>query len=485
LGLLVLFAVSCAPAAPRSLEDRLHPCTKDEGPSGAYCGSLTVFENREAAAGRRIRLAIVVLPALGDDHEPDPLVFLAGGPGQGAARMADAVAAAFRRVQRRRDIVLVDQRGTGDSNGLHCHGETGSLQDAFATEERALARLRDCLAGLDADVRFYTTPIAMDDLDDVREYLGYDRVNLYGGSYGTRAALVYLRRHGQHVRSMVLDGAAPTDMRLPLYAARDAGRALERLLADCDAETACRSAYPGLAHRVQALIARLDRSPARVRLVHPRTGAADTVDVTARAVASVIFGALYSPVTGSMLPLLLDRAEHNDFQGLLALGFAGDTSENMSTGMQLSVLCSEDAPAIGPHDLERATQGRFFGVHLAAGQLKACEIWPRGEIDPAYYEPVVSAVPALVLSGDIDPVTPPSWGDAVVRHLSSGRHFVAPATGHGVAGTACGARLIAGFLDRADAGGLEASCLATARRPPFFVTPTGPDPATAPQAPSE
>jgi pimeloyl-ACP methyl ester carboxylesterase len=471
---VAILGSACTGRQPAFFE-RLRPCSSDEGPTDAYCGTLEVFEDRTARTGRQIGLAIVVLPALSDDYRADPLFFLAGGPGQGAARMAEAIGTVFDRVRRHRDIVLVDQRGTGHSHPLDCPPDTESLRAVFASDEAAVERLRTCLAGLQADVRHYTTPPAMDDLDDVRQFLGYEQVNLYGGSYGTRAALVYLRRHEAHVRSVVLDGAAPTGMRLPLFAARDAQRALERLLADCENDAACRDAYPGLTGRLTRLLRRLEAAPARVRLVHPRTGAADTVDVTARAVASVVVSALYSPTTASLLPILIDRAERDDFQGLLALAFAGDTSENMSVGMQLSVLCSEDAPQIAPDDVARETTGRLLGSHLVASQLKACEIWPRGTIEPSYHQPVESSVPALVLSGDVDPVTPPLWGEAVARHLSRGRHLVAAATGHGVAGTPCGARLIADFVNRGSAEGLDAACLNAAKRPPFFLTPSGPE----------
>jgi len=446
----------------------------------AYCGTLSVFEDRSARTGRRIDLNVVVLPAATDTPQPDPLVFLAGGPGQGAADMAELVGRVLDKVRRQRDLVLVDQRGTGKSNPLDCPSGSDSLQEVFSSEEASLRRVQACLVSLhDDDVRQYTTSIAMDDLDDIRTYLGYNRINLYGASYGTRAALVYLRRHGTHVRSMVLDGVAPTSMQLPLFAARDAERALNRLLADCDASRECRKAYPGLPARIRTLLSRLAASPARVRLVHPRTGVADTVEVTARSVAGMIFGALYAPTTAALLPMLIDNASHDDFQGLLALALAGDAPESISVGMQLSVLCSEDAPRISIADVDREAAGRIFGGYLAKDQLASCERWPRGAVDADYYEPVKSDVPALILSGDIDPVTPASWGDIVAQHLPRARHLIAPGTGHGVIGTPCGTRLIAEFVDRGSGDGLDASCLQSLKRPPFFLTLAGPDPVPA------
>jgi pimeloyl-ACP methyl ester carboxylesterase len=418
-----------------------------------------------------------VLPSLASTPGADPLFFLAGGPGQSAAQLASQVRDMFRTVQRTRDIVLVDQRGTGKSNPLNCRSSANSLRELTAGSDVALARLRRCLEAFDADVRLYTTAIAMDDLDDVRAFLGYDRINLYGGSYGTRAALVYLRQHGEHVRSTVLDGVAPTDMRLPLFTARDAQRALDNALVDCNAEPACRRAFPDMGTRIRRLIASLEQHPRRVRIVHPRTGIAEDVNVDARLVASVIFSALYSPLTASIVPALVDRAEQNDFQGLYALALATeDAGANMSIGMQLSVLCSEDASQVSAGELKAETSGSVFGSHLIGSQLDACAMWPKGKIDADYYRPVVSDVPVLVLSGEVDPVTPPGWGDAVVKHLSRGLHIVVPSTGHGVVATPCGNRLISDFIERGSIEGLDIGCVATVRRPPFFVTPAGPDP---------
>jgi len=475
LAAAALLTAACGQTPPVGLR-QLHACTSDEGPADALCGTVKVFEDRSTRAGRTISLAIVVLPALSDDHRDDPLVFLAGGPGQGAAKMAPLVRTAFSRMQRHRDIVLVDQRGTGRSHPLDCEPKDDSLRSFLADDEPALARLRECLATYDADPRLYTTSIAMDDLEDVRLFLGYPTVNLYGGSYGTRAALVYLRQHPASVRAVVLDGVAPPDMRLPLFAARDAGRALDQVLVDCEADAGCNAAYPGLRANVAEMLTRLERSPAQVTLVHPLAGTAETVTMTPRAVAGALLAGLYAPATASMVPLLLERATRNDFQSLIALALAGDQSDNLSIGMQLSVLCSEDASQVDEDAVTRASSGSIFGRHLASGQLAACGVWPRGSVPPGYFDPVVSDVPALVLSGDLDPVTPPAWGESVVRHLRNGRHFVATGTGHGVATTPCGVRVVDEFLEKGSAAHLDTSCLTDPRRPPFFLKPSGPDP---------
>jgi pimeloyl-ACP methyl ester carboxylesterase len=480
LVLTLAFVAACAPNDTPTALDRLHPCATEEGPTDAYCGTFKVFENRQTQQGRTLDLKIVLLPALGNEPEPDPLFFLAGGPGQGAAEMARPLRELFRRVQADRDIVLVDQRGTGKSHPLDCKTEDESLAALNEPIESAMARLRKCMDGLDADLRLYTTTIAMDDLNDVREYLGYDRINIYGGSYGTRAALVYLRQHEPTVRSVILDGVAPPDMRLPLFFARDAQRSLDKLLADCESDDVCRAKYPQLAARLRTLVAELDASPAQVRLTHPRTGMPEDVTVDGEFVVNVLFAALYAPLTSSLLPELIARAERRDFQGLLALATANDgAAGNMAMGMQLSVVCAEDYPRITPDQIERASSETVFSKHLLTARLRACEFWPKGEVAAAFYEPVKSAVPTLVLSGDLDPVTPPPWGESVLPHLAHARHIVVPATGHGAITTGCGMRIATQFIQTASVENLDTSCLQALKRPPFFLTPAGPDPAGA------
>ena len=201
VAVLAIFILSgCNQSQAIPAIDKLKPCTGYDTPVDAYCGTLKVYENRATKQGRQIDLNIVVLPALRSDAQPDPLFFLAGGPGQGAAKLAKVVRTIFQRVQNDRDIVLVDQRGTGKSNPLDCNSDDDSLQAFMETNEQMLERLKACQAKYDADLTLYTTPIAMDDLDDVRAFLGYDKINVYGGSYGTRAALVYMRQHGDRVR---------------------------------------------------------------------------------------------------------------------------------------------------------------------------------------------------------------------------------------------------------------------------------------------
>jgi pimeloyl-ACP methyl ester carboxylesterase len=475
----ILAVAGCGQSEAPSAIDKLAPCRGNDMPVDAYCGTLKVYENRDTRQGRQIDLNIVVLPALSSDPRPDPFFFLAGGPGQGAAQMAKPLRELFRQIVTDRDMVLVDQRGTGKSNPLNCLDEQDdSLQVFTQTEEALVVKLKECMARYDADLRLYTTPIAMDDLDDVRAYLGYEKINVYGGSYGTRAALVYLRQHEDRVRTVVLDGVAPTNMSLPLFAPRDVQRAFDRLIADCEADTVCNTKYPDLGTRARDLMARLEQDPPLVSIVHPRTGERGEVRMTARIAAGIIFMSLYQPLAASLVPALIERAEQNDFQGMLALATMNDNgaTPNMSIGMQLSVLCAEDAPRISPEDARRQAEGTLFGLYVMKLQREACAFWPRGSVDASYYEPVQSNVPALILSGDIDPVTPPVWGEQVAKTLPNSLHLVLPGTGHTAGGTGCGRRLIKAFVDAGTTTTIDTACARNIARPPYFVTPAGPDP---------
>jgi len=433
------------------------------------CGRVTVFEDRAAARGRTIDLNIVVAPALRGDAET-PLFILEGGPGRGPATDAAANLALFRRFQTDRDIVLVDERGSGRSNPIDCQARDDE-HDVTLTSlaDNPVDRFRDCLTHLDADPRFYTTTLAMDDLDDVRGALGYGAINVWGVSYGASAALVYLARHEGSVRSVILDSVPPPSARPFLVWARSAQRALDRLIADCAGDSACHDRFPELGATVAAVLDLADRRPA-VRLQHPLTGTTIEGPVSRDVVAGIILGLLYSPVSASLLPQLLTDAAHGSFQGLVSLALR--SQEGMS-GLFMSVHCSESVAGLTRADFIRESEGTFLGASVLDTILKPCEFWPRGNVDPAFYRPVSSTRPVLVLSGSEDPVTPPSFGEDAVRTLPNARQVVVPGTGHFTSASGCVPALIGTFLATADARSLDVSCLNRLHRPPFFLTRTG------------
>lgn len=474
LLLALLLALSAQSTAAQSTLP-LTPCSRDIGVSGAECGKLEVFEDRAAGQGRVISLRVAVLPALGNEIKRDPLFLLAGGPGMGATDLAEMAQMHLRRIREQREIVLVDQRGTGDSNGLDCSEvDTDSTYYNLGADYPYQA-LQDCMSGFDADLRLYTTPIAMDDLDDVRAALGYELINIWGGSYGTRAALVYLRRHEEHVRAVVVDGLAPPAIRLPLHVGEDAGRALELVFIDCAADADCNGAFPRLRETFQRLLERLETSPEAVRAAHPRTGEMVDFEVGRNGVVLLLRAALYSADATRLLPLIIQRAHDGDYGPLLALSDPlADIDSYMSVGMLFSVLCAEDLSRISASDIATMAAEPLLGTTIMDTWGQVCGFWPQGEVSDTYYEPVVSDKPVLVLSGELDPVTPPRWGRMVAEQLPNSQHIVVPGAAHGTIMYGCVQRLMTQFIDEANVADLDSACVEELERPLFFRSYTGP-----------
>lgn len=479
-----LLLTSCQSLHHQSALDRLQTCQSSEGPSDAYCGKLDVWENRETKTGRKISLKIVVLPALKQDAAVDPVFFFAGGPGQGAASLAPYLEEPFHRIQANRDIVLVDQRGTGKSNPLECKADPKEEEDADLTDsqqnEIALRTYHSCLDSYNnkADVRLYTTSIAMDDMDDVRSFLGYPKINLFGVSYGTRAAIVYARRHASHTRAVILDSVAPPDMRLPLYTARDAQRSLDLLFTDCEKDAGCNQRFPHIRDTFTNLMARLTAHPEHIHYIHPRTGEAKEIDAKHMLVAATIFRTLYDPTASSLLPLLIEQASKGNYTGFLAIGgdFDPKAESQLARGMQISVICSEDATRIEQGAIARESAGSFLATDFADAFTKPCAFWPRGVVEPAYFDNAPSDLPALILSGQLDPITPPVWGQQVAAQWKNAKNVVVPGSGHGAWSHGCVVKLMDQFLDAGSAANLDTSCVNKVERPPFFLGPSGPDP---------
>ena len=349
--------------------------------------------------------------------------------------------------------------------------ETDELNAPLSNKHIAESMLK-CLEGYEADLRQYTTPVAMDDLDEVRESLGYERINLWGASYGTRAALVYIRRHGERVRSVVFDGAVPMAMTLPKGFPEDAQRALDLLLDDCERRSVCRESFPDLRRKLDEVLARLDRRTGRISLRHPRTGAIQDVELRREEVTVALRGVLYSADAATIVPLLIEQMHGGDFAGLFALTLEWESAfgDSMSWGMYFSVICAEDLPWVGPSARSAAPSGVFSNDETFEAWDRICGAWPSGEVVADYHEPVVSDVPALVLSGTLDPVTPPRRGQELAAGFSRSLHLVVPGTGHGATGRGCVPELVAEFVKAGSADDLDTSCVEELKRPGFFVT---------------
>jgi pimeloyl-ACP methyl ester carboxylesterase len=471
--LLLLQTLACARARTPEPTVRLTPCRIDGFAEEIKCATLSVPEDRSGGSDRRIAIHVAVVPALARVPEPDPLVLLAGGPGQAASSFGPWIGSVFAAVRRHRDIVLVDQRGTGKSNPLEC----GDPQDDAAAElvGREEEASRACLSKVAGDPRHYTSSPAMEDLEEIRAALGYTQLNLWGGSYGTRAALVYMRAHPDRVRSAILDGVIPWSLRFPLYTARDGERALLRLFEDCAAAADCAGAFPALRAHLAELLRRLSTTPSAVTTRDPRTGASSTRHITRDEFAVGVRGFLYVAALASAVPLVIERAYAGDFEPFLALrqAVASWSMDTMSLGMTRSVLCSEDLPRIRDDEIGAATRGTVVGTAEVEIWKASCRPWPRAVLTAGFDAPVRFDGPVLLLSGDLDPVAPPSWGEHVRATMPRARHLVAPGVGHNVTPVGCAPDLVAAFVERADAMSLDAGCLDGLTRPPFVTTPAG------------
>jgi pimeloyl-ACP methyl ester carboxylesterase len=477
LAIAALLLTACADRRGSEAEApkiELLPCHLRGVSARAKCGTLRVFEDRAAKSGRTIDLFIAVIPSLASSPEPDPVFFLAGGPGQAATDVASGLSPALERIQQTRDLVLVDQRGTGKSNPLDCelYAPDASLSEIFSADLEP-DRLKTCLSKLDADPRLYTTPIAMDDLDDVRAALGYQQINIWGASYGTRAGLVYLRRHPDRARTAILDGVAPMSLVLPLNFPRDAQRALDLLFEQCAKEAACAAAHPSLEPRFSAFLERLRREPVTARVLHPRTGEPSEVRITFESFSQNLRVLLYMPEIAAMLPWIFDRADKNDFGPFVAATTAFNLAIEMHLGMQLSVMCSEDAPLLTDEAIARWTENTWLGPSSLRQVREACAVWPKGQLPANYRDPVSSNIPILLLSGELDPVTPPSWAEEAKKTLPNALSIVFSGTGHNTLGTACAHRAMIQFLKREP---VDTSCANVLVSPPFFTSFAGPTP---------
>ncbi|MGA9520457.1 MAG: alpha/beta hydrolase [Myxococcaceae bacterium] len=465
-------------AAPRLALER---CRLPGASAQLRCGTLEVFEDRVARNGRKLKLHVAVAPALSSNPAPDPVFILAGGPGQAASDIAPMMLNALERVRRERDLVFLDQRGTGRSNGLEC--ELGDPEAGLAERLRAEfdeQKVRTCVEELSkkADLRLYTTPVAMDDLDEVRAALGYDRINLWGGSYGTRAALVYMRQHPMRVRTAILDGVAPMQLLLPADVAPDAQRALTLLFEQCAADASCEKTYPGLQVRFTSLLDSLGQAPARTTVPHPVTGRPTEVELGREVFVQVLRALLYAPEATSLVPFSIAQASEGDFRPMIAQAQMIDSGfgKGLSNGMFFSIVCSEDLPFIPEGTLHQRAAGTFLGSGFADDIVRTCALWPKADVPASYREPVRSDLPVLLLSGELDPVTPPRWAEEAKKTLANSAHVVVPGSGHGTLGSACGRDVIRRFLEKGSLEGVDTTCDVKGLRPPFFTSFAGPPP---------
>lgn len=465
-------------AAPLALDECRLRSELGSGSVAARCGWLSVPENREQPDGKQVRLHVAVLPSLRLEPAGDPLFILSGGPGQAAGDFYISIAPALARVRRDRDIVVVDQRGTGRSNRLDCTFPDES-DAAFSDPQKLREIVRRCLAGLPGDPRYYTTSIAVRDLDDVRNALGYRQIDLYGVSYGTRVAQHYMRRYPDRVRVAILDGVVPPELAMGPTVALDAQAAIDSAFARCNEDSHCNRAFPNVAGSFTTLRSRLQSQPISLSVPDPLSAEPTQTQLGIAELSAAVRLLSYSDETLSTLPLLIHEAQTGQPQGLAAqyLMIKRNLEKQIANGMHFAVVCSEDAPRWGESNISEAAVAKtYIGTTFMAAMRTVCDQWPRGPVDPEFSKPLISTLPTLILSGGNDPVTPARYGEEVQRGLSKSKHLVLAGQGHGQIGVACMPRLVAEFIASGDVDKVDDACTKTVAPAPFLLSRSAPAP---------
>ena len=468
------------PAAAATGTVSLHECRLEHplkvASVAARCGVLEVAENPAEPHGRTIRLHVAVVPALNRRSHAAPLFLLAGGPGQAASDLYVSYAGAFARVNRNHDIVLLDQRGTGQSEPLFCDypEDWRETRDELpAIRQATLA----CLARYGERVRYYTSSVAALDLERARAALGYAQIDLYGASYGTRMAELYLRHHADVVQAVILDGVTYPEQAIGPETPLDGERALDLILRRCRSSPQCAAAYPDLGTEYGALRAKFGPGSASLNLPDPSSGEPLELDFNRGVLAAALRLLSYNATQASLLPTLIHQASSGRLAGLAAqtVMMAREIRGQLASGMQNSVVCSEDVPFFPAVDRQRL-DATYQGTEQLDALAEICKLWPKGPVDADLHDPLHSEVPSLLLSGEADPVTPPANAERLARGLARHRLLVLSGEGHGQLATGCMPRVVAAFLDARDPQALDAACLEVHRPAPFFVGSTGPAP---------
>lgn len=476
LALLLALQVTLSSASAMPLE----PCRIKGVAREVRCGFVTVAENPDAPdapdapeSSRKIQVQFAVVPALAKRSAPDPVFIFAGGPGQSAISVAPQVLATQALLNARRDLVFIDQRGTGRSNKLGCVALEDTAPLARILDSTAhLARLDACVRDVLAqgqDTRQYATWIAVRDIDAVRIALGHERINLWASSYGTRAALEYLRQFSAHVRSAVLDGVVPPDAVLPQSFARDNEAALQRLITACNESTLCHAQHPHLAATIDQLLARADAGTLRYTATHPITGQQEQLTLDRTALVSSLRAPLYAPALAATLPYALERAAAGNANALIAVtqALSASASEALAEVMHFAVVCAEDMPRMKG----KGGMSSRFARTLVDLYRHVCTQIPVRTVPREFFSLSDAEVPVLLLSGGADPATPPRHGEALRSQLKNARHLIAPHLSHGVAHYGCAPELIHRFMRQASFDNIEDTCLKQIPAVPFFSPP--------------
>lgn len=446
--------------------------------TSAFCAPFSVPENRSIANGRKLDLRLALIKSDAAAADADIVVFLAGGPGQSAVDTWPQIAPAFAPLLAHHHVLLLDQRGTGGSNALECKGDDADKEDADRDggfdAAKAKRHTQECLdlVSKHADPRFYTTVDAVADLEAVRQALGAPQFDLVGVSYGTRMAQQYAMRHADGVRSIVLDSAVPNEAALGQDFAENLDAALKMQFAECDKTPACKKAFGDPFANLFKLRDALHDKPVDYAYRDPVTFETQTKHLNGSPLAGLVRMFAYSPETAALLPLSIAEGLKGDFTPLAGQTqvLTGDMADLAENAMQLSVICSEDADLLAPRPQD---EGTLLGNHLVNGIKTACEVWPHETRPADFHAPLKTDKPVLILEGAFDPVTPPRYGEQILKGLSNGRLLIAKGQGHNVIGRGCIPKLVGEFVDKLDPKTLDAKCVDRLGPMPAFVNFNG------------
>ncbi|MBV7317233.1 alpha/beta hydrolase [Shewanella sp. NIFS-20-20] len=456
---------SWAQTSPQASEQ---PCYVEGISEQVLCGQVSVPENAAQADGKKIDIHYVILPAIKNANPEQALLAIAGGPGQSAIENAAGFDRMLKEVRQFKDILLIDQRGTGRSNILAC--DTLDTINALALNDEqqdARTEMARCLADIEADIGQYGSMNAIADFEAVRQQAGYSQLDLYGISYGSRMAQVYMKQYPQILRTVTLDGVVPMQQNI-LYISDAIARATELMLSDCQQDSLCQQRFPQLPQQLAAVEQQLAQAPLVTNVMQPRSGEPAEFTLTRSKFLGTIRMALYSPTTRALLPYAIEQAAVGNLQPILGLHALTLDGAGIAMGMHASVVCAEDIPFITP-EMETMANGNYTGQTMLKALAASCDVWQVPAVDPSFHQPVVSDTPTLLLSGQLDPATPPSWGELAAVQLSNAQHLVAPYAGHGVAYQTCGNELIATLVKQGNLDTLDSQCLQKDVRRNFYL----------------
>nr|WP_052074818.1 alpha/beta fold hydrolase [Shewanella mangrovi] len=466
LGLLL--ATLAVTLTANAAADDSSSCYADGLSDRLKCGSVEVVENPNKPNGRKIQIHYVVIPAIKNQAPQEAILGIAGGPGQSAIDNAASFERMLSKARQHRDILLIDQRGTGESNKLACAGQDLSdilklNDDAFDSVKEA----RECKAKLDADVTQYGSEQALHDFEVVRQHLGYEKLHLYGVSYGTRMAQLYMRQYPQALKTVTLDGVVPMSQSVLAIGAAIA-RAQDLVIDDCEQDKSCQATYPKLRQEFTQVQAALAEYPVMEKVHNPVTGDTALLTLTRDKFLGALRLALYSPAVRSLLPFTIHQTYRKNYQPLLGLLAMQDGSLDLAMGMHAAVVCGEDWPRLTAALREEAARS-VMGQMMLKSLDESCPIWGIPAVDKAFGAPISSDIPTLLLSGEKDPATPPKWAEMAMQKMTNARHLISPYATHNVAAQSCAGDLIATLVETDDVNAIDGECLKKDVRRSFYL----------------